>query len=75
MSNDLKASVDATLKNVSFNSGNPVFDGVITILSTRNCPLDQASIEALQKSLAKAASAEPGGLQRISNQGYYSTIE
>ncbi len=66
MSQELNANVavDASLKPIGFSTGNPVFDGLVTIMASRNWLLDDKNIKAIHKSLMECALQEPGGLRR-----------
>ncbi len=51
------------------NSGNPVLDSLVNIVTSGSCPNDFAGkplndIKALHKTLRKLALKEPGGLKR-----------
>ncbi len=49
---------------VSFYTGNPVYDGLVTILASRHSAgLDKTAIERLHESLVAVANKEPGGLR------------
>jgi hypothetical protein len=48
----------------SFSSGNPVFDGLVTILASKPFMVTDAGIRTLHKTLQELAESEPGGLRR-----------